>query len=181
MFRYLPSVQESQRRGRCSRRTGSLQSLKGWVASIVFVDFNAFTCYSWLLSTTIRCHMRWRAVIVAQAKPPQWPRRMEFTKVPQGKHRPDDLSCWASLISKSTGNGGVDPVQHSAVYMRRHWKGLTKGHGFGWNSSSNPQNRRGPLNRRQGRYVAFRLDLTHLMAMAFVIWEELQYGANMRE
>lgn len=53
-------------------------------ASIVSVDFNAFTCYSWLLSTTIRCHMHWRAVIVAQAKPPQWPRRMESTKVPQG-------------------------------------------------------------------------------------------------
>ena len=37
-------------------------------------------------------------------------------------------------------------------------------------------------NRRIGYHVAFRLDLTpHSMAMAFVIREELQYGANMRE
>ena len=28
-------------------------------------------------------------------------------------------------------------------HMRCHWKGLTKGHVFGWNSSSNPKNRRG--------------------------------------
>ena len=37
-------------------------------------------------------------------------------------------------------------------YVSRHWKGLTKRHVFGWNSSSNPQNRRGPLNRRIKRY-----------------------------
>ena len=48
---------------------------------------------------------------------------------------------------------------HQLVYffqalfqMRCHWKGLTKGHVFGWNSSSNMENRRGPLNRRIKRY-----------------------------
>ena len=68
LFRCPPSVQESQRRGRCSRRIGSMHSLKGWVVSIVFVDFNAFTCYSWLLSTTIRCHMHWRTAIFCPGK-----------------------------------------------------------------------------------------------------------------
>ena len=37
-------------------------------------------------------------------------------------------------------------------------------------------------NRTTGYHVVFRFDVTpHSMAMAFVIWEELQYGGSMRE
>ncbi len=60
----------------------------------------------------------------------------------------------------------IQPYLSGRKQVRCHRKGLTKGHVFEWNSSSNPQNRRGPWNQRICHHVALRLELTHSMAMA---------------